>query len=39
MRSSREDGQHVLNLPRHEKADQWDTFWNCYFRARGKSTA
>jgi hypothetical protein len=39
MRWSREGGQHVLNLRRHEKAERWDTFWNYYLKARAKSAA
>jgi len=39
MRWSREGGQHVLNLRRHEKADRWDTFWGYYLKVRVKSAA
>ena len=39
MRWSREGGQHVLNMRRHEKADRWDTFWSYYVENRAKSAA
>jgi len=39
MRWTREGGQHVLNLRRHEKADRWDTFWNYYLSTRAKRAA
>ena len=39
MRWTREGGQHVLNLRRHEKADRWDTFWNYYLSTRAKLAA
>jgi hypothetical protein len=39
MRWTREGGQHVLNLRRHEKADRWDTFWSYYLNTRAKRAA